>query len=186
MNRNSRPAKNVLAIRHELGECSCRCKTRWIWKPRKSASEGNREIPGGNFQGRPKIEQSKFREKAPPQVLQEHQQRVEWQNKLPQSQAALATLLGVIFERKIQDSSGETLHTCGCFVHSWFILGQFHINFRAAWSTDSSPTSPFASSPRGWWRCCRKWRVELLLPMLVARLRHGPERISVNYPTRNR
>jgi valyl-tRNA synthetase len=94
VNENFLPTKNVLAVRHELGELFLPLeglidveaeKNRIQKEIEKSASEISKVEQ--------KLSNPSFAQKVPPAVLQEHQQRLlEWQNKLAQSQAALAAL----------------------------------------------------------------------------------------------
>jgi valyl-tRNA synthetase len=94
VNENFLPMKNVLAVRHELGELFLPLeglidveaeKNRIQKEIEKSASEISKVEQ--------KLSNPSFAQKVPPAVLQEHQQRLlEWQNKLAQSQAALAAL----------------------------------------------------------------------------------------------
>jgi valyl-tRNA synthetase len=96
VNANYQPAKGALAVRAGLGE---------LYLPTK----GLIDVEAEKVRLKKEIEkyeteiekvQSKlinpnFTQKVPPQVLLEHQQRlIEWQNKLAQSQAALAALEG--------------------------------------------------------------------------------------------
>ena len=93
---NFQPAKNVLAIRHELGELFLPLEglvdvEAEKVRIKKEIAKYEAEISKAGQ----KLNNPNFAQKVPPQVLQEHQQRlVEWQNKLAQSQAALAALLG--------------------------------------------------------------------------------------------
>jgi valyl-tRNA synthetase len=93
---NFPPAKNVLSVRHELGELFLPLEglvdvEAEKIRIKKEIAKYEAEISKAGQ----KLNNPNFAQKVPPQVLQEHQQRlVEWQNKLAQSQAALAALLG--------------------------------------------------------------------------------------------
>jgi valyl-tRNA synthetase len=93
---NFQPAKNVLAVRHELGELFLPLEglvdvEAEKIRIKKEIAKYEAEISKAGQ----KLNNPNFAQKVPPQVLQEHQQRlIEWQNKLAQSQAALAALLG--------------------------------------------------------------------------------------------
>jgi valyl-tRNA synthetase len=94
VSENFSPGKNVFAVRHELGELFLPTeglidveaeKNRIKKEIEKSASEISKVEQ--------KLSNPSFAQKVPPSVLQEHQQRLlEWQNKLVQSQTALAAL----------------------------------------------------------------------------------------------
>jgi len=93
---NFQPAKNVLSVRHDLGELFLPLEglvdvEAEKIRIKKEIAKYEAEISKAGQ----KLNNPNFAQKVPPQVLQEHQQRlVEWQNKLAQSQAALAALLG--------------------------------------------------------------------------------------------
>jgi valyl-tRNA synthetase len=96
VNENYQPAKNILAVRHELGELFLPIEGLVdveVEKARikKEIAKYEAEIS----KAEQKLNNPNFAHKVPTQVLLDHQQRLaEWQNKLAQSQAALAALQG--------------------------------------------------------------------------------------------
>jgi valyl-tRNA synthetase len=96
VNENFQPAKNVLAVRHELGELFLPLEGLVDVEAEKTRIK--KEIAKYELEiskAEQKLNNPNFAQKVPPQVLLEHQQRlIEWQNKLAQSQAALAAMEG--------------------------------------------------------------------------------------------
>jgi len=96
VNEIYQPVKNVLAVRHELGELFL--PTEGLVDVEAEKARIQKEIAKYEAEiskAEQKLNNPNFAQKVPPQVLREHQQRLaEWQNKLAQSQAALAALQG--------------------------------------------------------------------------------------------
>jgi valyl-tRNA synthetase len=96
VNENYQPAKNILAVRHELGELFL--PTEGLVDVEVEKARIKKEIAKYEAEiskAEQKLNNPNFAQKVPPQVLLDHQQRLaEWQNKLAQSQAALAALQG--------------------------------------------------------------------------------------------
>jgi valyl-tRNA synthetase len=96
VNENYQPAKNFLAVRHELGELFL--PTEGLVDVEAEKTRIKKEIMKYEAEiskAGQKLNNPNFAQKVPPQVLLEHQQRLaEWQNKLAQSQAALTALQG--------------------------------------------------------------------------------------------
>jgi valyl-tRNA synthetase len=94
VNADFQPAKNVLAVRHELGELFLPLEGLIDVDAEKARLKKELEkIESEISKVEQKLNNPNFAQKVPPTVLQEHQQRlVEWKNKLAQVRAALAAL----------------------------------------------------------------------------------------------
>jgi valyl-tRNA synthetase len=94
VNGNFQPGKNVLAVRHELGELFLPMEGLIDVGAEKSRLTKELEkIEAEISKVEQKLANPGFTQKVPPQVLQEHQARLaDWQNKLAQVKTALAAL----------------------------------------------------------------------------------------------
>ena len=94
VNEKFQPTKNVLTTRHELGDLFL--PTEGLIDVEAEKSRIKKEVEKCESEiakVEQKLNNPNFAQKVPPQVLQEHRQRlVEWQTKLAQAKSALAAL----------------------------------------------------------------------------------------------
>ncbi|HVU09062.1 MAG TPA: valine--tRNA ligase [Verrucomicrobiae bacterium] len=94
VNANFAPGKNVLAVRHELGELFLPLEGLIdVEAERARIKKEIEKYEAEIVKVEQKLANPNFAQKVPPAVLEEHKQRLgEWQNKLAQSRSALAAL----------------------------------------------------------------------------------------------
>ena len=177
-----KPAKNTMTARVELGD---------LYLPLEGLIDKEAEttrlkkelekIEADAAKVEQKLANPNFTQKVPAHVLEEHKQR-------------LAELHGK--RDHVKCSLGRVGLSIGSVANLWLRSNRrtapilqprlycgSSLKLARAWSKASSAISPFASSPRGWWRWCRRWRASRCCWPTSSRALSSARTVSNGSPT---